>query len=263
MWWSLLAVAFADPLFSAVAAVSITNDVLTFTNNDWDTEQQVQIGGVNNDLIGLLDYTITASVVSGPGNQNSGGYRANAGLTATITGELTDNDGADVSLVTNPVSVIGDIDEGDPFPLTGGFFEISLSHQPASDVVVSVIFSDPSLAVGFGSDTKLTFTSRDWNTVKPVNFAAQQDTDTADNDYTITLDVISGPAGYVALDNKELTGTIIDDDTPGFTLSPILSGISEGGGSGKRLHRSVGLSTGTVIERRVDGSYRECPVECG
>ena len=65
--------AFADPLFSAVAAVSITNDVLTFTSGDWETGQAVQIGGIDNDLIGPLDYTITASVVSGPGNQNSGG----------------------------------------------------------------------------------------------------------------------------------------------------------------------------------------------
>ena len=49
-------------------------------------------------------------------------YRASAGLTATITGELTDNDGADVSLVTNPVSVIGDIDEGDPFSIDWWIF---------------------------------------------------------------------------------------------------------------------------------------------
>ena len=69
------------------------------------------------------------------------------------------------------------------FPLTGGFFEISLSHQPASDVVVSVIFSDPSLAFSFGGISSLTFTSRNWNAVQIVNLVAQEDTDTADNDY--------------------------------------------------------------------------------
>ena len=82
-------------------------------------------------------------------------------------------------------------------------------------------------------DTKLTFTSVDWNTRRIVDYQALHDIDADDNDYTITLDVISGQADYVALDNKELTGTIIDDDAHGFTISPTALNISEGAPAGR------------------------------
>ena len=219
---------------TASSDISLASTSVVFTRRNWNIARTIAIRSRadNNDLDGDAAYTVTVSVNDGESDNFFDDLPDQ-----TLSGMVTDDDvaGVTVSLVTDPASVLGNIDEGNLFPLNG-YFNISLSHQPTSDVVVSVIFSDPSLAVSFGGDTKLTFTSRNWNAAQPVNFAAQEDTDTVDNDYTITLDVISGPADYATLENKELTGTIIDNDkdVAGFTIdaTDVASGggISEGAG---------------------------------
>ena len=243
---------------SDTAVATVVPALLTFTRSNWNAPIPVTVTprAANVDDTDDGNFMVTVAVV------DEDSIVAYDGLPDKIFNGMVLNL---PEIVTNPVSVIDNIDEGDPFPING-FVEISLSRQPASDVVVSVIFSDPSrIAVSrFGGQTKLTFTSRNWNAAQAVNLEAQEDTDTVDNDYTITLDVISGPAGYVALDNKELTGTIIDNDTPGFTLSTdTLGSISEGAAAGRDFTVVLDLVPAPLASVELTVHTASGPVECG
>ena len=199
--------------------VSLGLTSLTFTTSDWNTVQTVSVSGVNNDIIGNLDYTITVAVDSGPGGY---GTLANKELTGTVT----DNDAASADFTLSPTSTLTSITEGGSTTFTA-----VLAAQPVSDVVLTLTHpTQVSLDL-----SSLTFTTSNWNAVQTVSVSGVNNAliDGSRN-YTITVAVSSGPGGYGTgtLANKELTGTITDDDAANanFTLNPTptLANITEG-----------------------------------
>ena len=196
---------------SATSVATVAPALLTFTNSDWNAAQTVNVAGVDNDLIdGDRDYTITVAVNSGPGSY---GTLANKELTGTVT----DDDAADYTL-----SALGSLTEGGSTTFTA-----VLDAQPISDVVLTLTSSATSVATV--TPALLTFTNSDWETAQMVNVAGVNNAIIGDQDYTITV-ANSGPGGYATLANKELTGTVTDDDAANadYTLST-LANIAEGG----------------------------------
>ena len=197
--------------------VSLNLNSLTFTKDNWSTAQTVSVSGVNNAIIGNLDYTITVAVDSGPGGY---GTLANKELSGTVT----DDDAASADYTLNPTPTLASITEGGSTTFTA-----VLDAQPASDVVFTLTHP-AQVSLNLNS---LTFTKDNWDTAQMVSVSGVDNAIIGDQDYTITVAVSSGPGGYGTLANKELTGAVTDDDAAnaGFTLNPTstLASITEGG----------------------------------
>ena len=88
-----------------------------------------------------------------------------------------------------------------------GQVSIKLSAQPAGDVSVGVMSSDPGAATV--STSTLTFGVDDWNTPRTIDVAGVLDPDTIDE--TITVNLTSPP-----LDPRNVTISVIDIDRQGI-----------------------------------------------
>ena len=135
------------------------------------------------------------------------------GMTATVTVTITD----DVELRVEPTEIT--VTEGDP---TGAFFEVFLTHTPASTVTVSIATdTDSNLDL---SDTDLTFTAAD--TPQRVTVTALADDNPLDETETLTLTADGDYDGKAAL----VTVTIMDADDPELVIFPPAISVPEGGG---------------------------------
>ncbi|MBF2755974.1 MAG: hypothetical protein ISN29_12075, partial [Gammaproteobacteria bacterium AqS3] len=124
---------------------------------------------------------------------------------------------------TIEVTAGGAVNEGSTLSL-----RVTLSVEPASDVVIKAENSNPSaLSVSPSTITLTTGTNGTWNTGRNFQFRGLQDDDSDDATVIVTLSIESG--GFTATnDNKPLTFSVQDDD-PGLALSDAPLTINEGG----------------------------------
>jgi hypothetical protein len=113
-----------------------------------------------------------------------------------------DNDTMGILASTNSLSV----SEGGT-----SSFEVRLSNQPTSDLILSVARSDGDGDISVQSGASLTFTSVNWGSFQQVTLAAAEDADSAAGSATIR---VSGPG----LTNKDVIVTEADND--GVVLYP-------------------------------------------
>ena len=136
------------------------------------------------------------------------------GMTATVTVTITDDD---VELRVEPTEIT--VTEGDP---TGAFFDVFLTHTPASTVTVSIATdTDSNLDL---SDTDLTFTAA--NTPQRLTVTAGEDENSLDETETLTLTADGDYDGKTAL----VAVNIMDADDPELDIQPPAISVPEGGG---------------------------------
>ena len=102
-------------------------------------------------------------------------------------------------------------------------FALVLDGQPGGNVVLDL--STTSSAVTL-SDTSVSFIPSAWNTPVMVTVTSRVDNNNIDGDaaYTITVGVNAGntaDAAFDALAAQTLSGTVLDNDMVGFTLTPV------------------------------------------
>ena len=190
---------------------TVSPETLTFTTSTWDTEQQVIVTGVNDDIIdGDQSYQITFTVMSDDTNYNNFSLgpvgmtnvdNDRAGVTLTPSGSATTESGRSVT------------------------FTLVLTGQPTANATITPTSSD----TGEGTVSEaLTFTSDNWNTPQQVTVTGVND-EIADGNqsYQITFTVMSDDTNYnnFSLDPVNVTNT--DNDTPGITLIVADSTTSE------------------------------------
>ena len=154
------------------------------------------------------DGAVTATITSGPTHQ--------AGESNSATVLVSDND--ERGVVVTPTALT--VDEGG-----SGSYTIGLDSEPTADVTVTIQVPDNAdMAV---DQTELTFTADNWNTPQTVTVTAMQDDD-AITDEPVTLTHAVRGGDYEGVTAAGVVVTIIEDDTPGTTVSETALTITEG-----------------------------------
>ncbi len=208
-----------DTVFVHIAAdaeATLSTSSIQFTTSTWNIAQTITVTAVN-DLVaeGAHDSTLTHSVTS-----TDPGY--DAIVVADITAHITDNDSAGVTLAQSADTT--NIAEGG----ASDSYTIVLNSKPSSDVTITLTPDAESTL----STTSISFSSSTWNIPVSVSVMAEDDADVeGPHTSVITHSADSLDAAYNAIAIADLTANVIDNDTPGVTVTESLgtTDITEGG----------------------------------
>lgn len=188
--------------------ISFAPTSLTFTEDNWNGLQQVIVTGLDD---GDPDGNQMWEIVTGEATSDDDRY---AGVNPpNVSGVNADNDSAGV-IVNLPEEPLNTREEGTAQPS----FTVSLSTRPSADVTITFATVD-SDEVSI-QPTTLVFTQADWNSVKEVVLTGVDD-DEADGDqpFVISVTIDSADDAYDVIDVPNITGTNIDNETPGATVA--------------------------------------------
>ena len=170
--------------------VTVRPESLSFTPNNWNTDQMVTVEAAEDDDFDDDSAEITHGLE---------GFLGDAAVVVTVT--VTDNDMPGVTLSPTTLAMA----EGG-----SATYSVSLDTAPAGDVTVTATSSSPDdITV---SPATLTFTAANWNTPQRVTVNAREDDDAADD--TVTLAHAVTGYGEVT-DGGSITVTVTDNDTTG------------------------------------------------
>ncbi len=199
----------AKPLSDVVFNVSsgdtdeatVDQSTLTFTLDDWNSAQTVNVTGVNDDLADGIQTSMVTISVDADSSQDE--FDDLADKTVSVT---TRDDDANFTLSKTTASVAesGTTDE----------FTVVLNGAPSSDVVLSVTSGDTGESTI--DHTSLTFTSVNWSTPQTVTLTGvDDDIDDGNQSTAITLSVnaASSDDPFDLVSDKILNVITEDDDT--------------------------------------------------
>ena len=192
-------------------AATVSPASITFDNTNWSEAETVTISGEIDTNVENETAIITASVDSGSDEAFTGAADKNT----TVT--VIDIDVAEILLDTESL-VIGEN--------ASDVFNVTLSAQPSSDVVIDLSSSDDGAAAL--SDETITFTSLNWSTGQEITVTGEEDNDVINETVTITASVDNTNSDDYFDDlSKTLTVNITDNDEADFTLSTSALTINE------------------------------------
>ncbi|MFK7818650.1 MAG: peptidoglycan DD-metalloendopeptidase family protein [Planctomycetaceae bacterium] len=201
-----------DVVFSVTSSdvTEATVDVatLTFLPSNWDTPQTVTVTG-EDDLIldGVQSSTVTVAVI------NASSDSAFSGLTDSVAVTTTDDEVAAIVLAPSGGTTV--VSENG----TSDLVDVSLSAEPAGDVVLDISTTDASEASA--GPTTLTFDASNWDTPQQVTVVGIDDL-TLDGSITSTLNVVvNDAASFNPYDGVSASTQVVttDNDTAGITLA--------------------------------------------
>ena len=188
--------------------IAVSPLMLTFTADNWNTPQTVAVTAAQDDDAVTDDPVTITHIVSG------GDYEDVTALGVEVT--ITEDDTAGVTISTDALEV----SEG-----SSQSYTVVLGTEPAADVMVVVaVPEDAEVAV---SPLTLTFTADNWNTPQTVAVTAAHDDDAIDDDPVTLTHAVSG-GDYEGVTAADVEVSIIEDDTPGVTVSETALTIPEG-----------------------------------
>ncbi|HKL07123.1 MAG TPA: Ig-like domain-containing protein, partial [Bacteroidales bacterium] len=191
---------------------------LTFTPDNWDTEQTVTVTGQNDDIDdGLQEYQVLVQV-----SGSDPVYESSLNQTVTLYNE--DNDASGVSV--SPVSGLETTEDGGTAE-----FNIVLESEPTHNVEILVSSNDAS--EGTLSPASITFTALNWDQPQTITITGvDDDVDDGDQPYTVSIISSSTDNNYNGVEISDVSVTNFDNDKAGVTVLPI-SGLetTEAGGS--------------------------------
>ncbi|MBF2761239.1 MAG: hypothetical protein ISN28_13425 [Ectothiorhodospiraceae bacterium AqS1] len=193
-------------------------DTLTFTKDNWSTNQNVHVATAHDDEATDDPATITFSFAGAE-------YDELDDIRISVT--VDDDDMAGLT-----ISALDAVIEGE-----SKTFTVELSSDPLSQVNVDLAQTGTANAdVSFSPD-ELIFTSGDWDTKQRVTVFAAEDDDSSQDRATIKLTASGGGSGansYASI-TKDVTVRVTDDDTPGLRLSSEIVEVLEGTALGNTL----------------------------
>ena len=195
-------------------AVATVSGALTFTTANWNDAQSVTVTGTADD-----DATANAgAVISHAATGADADYNALASIDSVAV-TVSETDMREVTLSGAPVSVT----EGE----SNAYTVVLTSAPDGGDVTVTASIpanTDLSLI----SSGALTFDANNWNVAQPVSLTAAHDDDAvADDDITITHTVAGADYGSNNITAADVTATITEDDSVGFTVNPTTVNVDE------------------------------------
>lgn len=207
---------------SASTEASVANETLTFTYDNWDVPQSIEVTGVDDVSIdGSKSFTISAGLTS----SNDPSYQGKS--VPVATGTNSDNDSAGFTVVNLNTTATTE---------AGGSvsFSVVLNSAPTSNVTVTSLVANPATE-GIISPSSLTFTTSNWNVAQNVTVTGVDDLE-GDGDATVTIvasTATSSDTNYNGIAGPSFPSiTNRDDDTKGVNVSPNTgTTVSENGGS--------------------------------
>ncbi|MBF2755615.1 MAG: hypothetical protein ISN29_10225 [Gammaproteobacteria bacterium AqS3] len=191
--------------------VSITPASMIFTPDNWNTDQAVSIVTSADD--DALDERVPVGIRASGGDYNVAG-----GVAVTVA----DKDTARLVLSETALT----IDEGS----SGNAFTVKLATRPSADVTVRLTQPSNTDVVAdahsdLGNQTRLTFTTANWNAAQSITLSAAQDDDAGDDSAELVMTASGGD--YEAL-TATLAVTVDDNDFIGLRLTPNPLTLGEG-----------------------------------
>ncbi len=199
-----------EPTANVTVAITAGGDVtpnpasLTFTTNNWNTEQTVTVTAGEDDD-GNNDTETVEHAATGADYDE---------ITGTVTVTVTDNDTPSVRTSTTALTV----NEG-----AMATYTVQLNTQPAGNVTVTVGGASDDVRV---TGSPLTFTPGNWNTAQPVTVTADEDADAVPDTPVILNHEVTG---YGNVTNGPTVRVMItENDMPGLTFSSDSVTVDEG-----------------------------------
>ena len=196
-------------------ALNVDKELLTFTDQDWDTAKTVTVTA---DADAAPDtVTLTHSVKSADDSEYDGVSADSVSVTIlkAPSGPLVQ-----VGLAASDHELT--VPEGE-----SKTYSIVLSSLPVGDVTVAIGgFADTDISLDM---TPLTFTTQNWNVNQTVTVTAGQDGDAVDDTVTVTHAISSvDDSNYDGLSAPSVVVTVTDDEVVGVTVDPTTLPIEEG-----------------------------------
>ena len=185
------------------AEVTLDRKALSFGVGDWNQPQRITVSAREDDDA-LPDKAQLAHKASG------GGYGA---VTGTVAVNVIEND----TPALNISDLTLNIDEGGSATYT-----VWLATEPSAQVSVAITSDNPEVTL---DNQALTFGVGDWNQPQRITVSAREDDD-ASPDKTLLAHEASG-GGYESVTGS-VAVTVIENDTPGLTMTPPAITVVEG-----------------------------------
>ena len=199
----------SDGSATAGSDYTATSGMLTFPANSI-AAQTISVTVTDDSIDEGQQETFTLTLSSASNAALAGG-----GSALEVTGTITDNDTAGVTVSPTSVSAT----EGG----ATGSYTVVLDTQPTGTVTVTV--GDTSADISASPQT-LTFTSSDWDTAQTVTATADDDSIDEDQEQATLSHTVSGYGSVTSADS--VTVTVTDNDTAGVTVSPTDVIVTEG-----------------------------------
>ncbi len=207
--------------------VSLSPTSLTFTVDNWIAPQTVTATAADDDDLeeDIASISLTASGAD---------Y---GGITGSLQATVTDSGSPGLTLSSATLT----IDEG-----SEESFTVKLAAQPSGEVILDLAASgspDMSLdadPIAIGDQSRLIFTSSNWDSARTVMVSAAEDNDGVADSASISLTASGADYGGVS---NSVQISITDNDTPGLSLSLADLGVTEGG-EGRFSVRLIAQPTG-------------------
>jgi len=233
----------ADVTITITAGGEVTTDPtrLTFTPANWDTARRVRVNAGDDGDTANDSVSVSHVVESGSASE----YRSVGidGVAVTVT----DDDMAGVTISTRALSV----EEG-----SGQNYRVVLDAEPSGRVTVFITAGGDVTT----SPTSLRFTPSNWDNARRVTVNAREDDDTTNDSVSISHGVTSGSAAeYRDVGIDGVAVTVVDDDTPGVTLSESALAVTEGGSGSYTVVLETEPSGNVTITITVEGEATTSP----
>ena len=189
--------------------LTVDKPTLTFTRNNWSDAQTVTVEADHDD-----DIADDEVVLRHRGQSSGSDYNGRQGDSLEVT--VDDDDIPDATVSTDALSV----PEGG-----SNTYTIVLDFQPTDTVTVDLTAnpSNPDLRI---SPARFTFTRSNWSNARTIRVSAQEDQDSS-TDPAVAIEHEFSNGGYDAVTVPDVTVTIVENDTPGVTVSPTALQIPE------------------------------------
>jgi hypothetical protein len=199
---------------------------LTFTPQNFNTDQTVTVRGVNDQV---ADGNVAYSIITGKPTSGDSNYN-NLTAANVVDVSLINQDDETANVLLTPSSGLVTNENG-----LQAFFNVALSTQPTGNVVITPTSTNPN--EGTVSPASLTFTggpNGNWRVPQRVTVTGKDDAVKDGNiDYSIAFSVTSSDPAYSGITVQEVTA--VNNDNEATTISivrtaptPINNPIVEG-----------------------------------
>ena len=187
----------------------------------WSAAQTVTVTAEDDSDSQGETVTLTQSIGSGSASEYSSVSVSNVNV------QVTDNDAPNIEVTQTAALALA---EG-----VSGTYNVRLTTEPASDVLVSVSSDNTDVTVKTGTGTPsgsitLTFTQSNWNTDQEVTVEAGEDTDLLDESAEITHAVVAQGSSdeYDSVSAVTFTVNVTDNDYAGLSIADAEASESAG-----------------------------------
>ncbi|MBL1277087.1 MAG: FG-GAP repeat protein [Ectothiorhodospiraceae bacterium] len=196
----------------------VSQATIIFTSTNWNDPQTIIVTGIDDDIVdGSMGYNIQLAVAS----SDDADYDGLDPNDVVVINTDNDNDSAGFTIST----ISGNTTEAG----ATASFTVALTSAPTADVTIAISSSDPT--EGTIDSSAITFTTANWNTAQTVTVTGIDD-NVADANQTFTIQLVPAISLDSLYDGQNPTDVLVinlDNETPGFSVSPISGDTSEEG----------------------------------